>query len=53
MIMSQYDFHNDIFTSPDATISEILKEIKKKQAEISSDPGEWKCLGAGTKQTSD
>ena len=31
------DFDKDVSTSPDATIPEIVKEIKEKQAEISSD----------------
>ena len=31
------DFDKDFSTSPDATISEIVNEIKEKQAEISSD----------------
>ena len=40
-------------TSPDATISEIVKEIKEEQAEISSDSGKKKkWFGAGTKQAS-
>ena len=37
MFLSQYDFHKDVSTSPDATIPDIVKEIKKKQVEISSD----------------
>ena len=31
------DFDKDVSTSPDATIPEIVKEIKEKQPEISSD----------------
>ena len=38
MFLSQGNFYNkDVSTSPDATIPETVKEIKKKQAEISSD----------------
>ena len=38
MYLSQGNFHNkDVSTSPDAMIPEIVKQIKKKQAEISSD----------------
>ena len=31
------DFDKDVSSSPNATIPEIVKEIKGKQAEISSD----------------
>ena len=37
MFLSECDFYKDVSTLPYATISEIVKEIKKKQAEISSD----------------
>ena len=36
-IQRYIDFDKDVFTSPDATIPEIVKEIKEKQTEISSD----------------
>ena len=32
------DFYKDVSTSPDATIPEIVKEIKEKQADISLEP---------------
>ena len=35
-IQRYIDFDKDVSTSPDAMILEIVKEIKEKQAEISS-----------------
>ena len=37
MSSKRLDFCKDVSRSPDAMISEIVKEIKEKQAEISSD----------------
>ena len=37
MFLSQCDFYKDVSASPNVTIPEIVKEIKKKQAKISSD----------------
>ena len=37
MFLSQCGFHKDVSISPDATIPKIVKEMKKKQTEISSD----------------